>query len=314
MKRMRRATRRHRRRAWRWLAPLLTVLTFSVVGCGAQSDDPTVARVGDMAIHKSAVAQSLMSMERETGDPEVSGAHERERALDKLIYAYWVIGEARMQHLLSVGNIPPGPDLEVEARRAATALRRSLIRQSIRLTSAEVSSYYKSHLAHLAQFYVPEQRLTDMIGVLPTRIEAEQLKRHLGTGAEFRSRAERKLIRRPPRFGKGLTNNNSLLETIFKAKIGEIPPPVELDGGWDLVIVRRIVPAHSVSLQEARPTVVKLLTEERRVEAIKGFVDLVRQRWSAQTSCSAGFVVPGCKQHVGSAEVADEEDPFYLPS
>jgi hypothetical protein len=312
-------------------------ISLSACGCARQAGNPVAVRIGAVSITKTTVDRwaHVIEHERTTGaslTPSSAGA--RKQALEQLISAHWIIGEAaglgvfpaerqvqqhvRMQtegasaqqgalkrYLASTGQTHADLELEARAAIAADLLHRRLLGRPVRVSPEEIAAYYS---AHLDLFRLRERRIVDLIERPSSKAAAEQLARRIGTGAVFTRRAIRETVERPVRFEEGFGSDGALLRSIFTAHIGTIAPPVELVSHWVLVLVRRILPGHQKPLNEVRAEARKLLSEERRRRLLAAFLKVYRERWKAETNCRPGFVVARCEQYRGA--VPEEEAPW----
>jgi hypothetical protein len=110
-------------------------------------------------------------------------------------------------------------------------------------------------------------------------------------------------------FRSGARDNGALLRTIFSAHVGVIAPPVEYNNEWVLVLVRQLLPGRLEPLKNQRAKIVKLLTQRRRQVAVARFLTAYTKRWTARTSCSAGYIVPRCKQYDSAKRSGSTRSP-----
>jgi foldase protein PrsA len=89
---------------------------------------------------------------------------------------------------------------------------------------------------------------------------------------------------------KGL--QSTLVTRIFRAMDGELTGPIETDeSSWAVFVVERIKPSVQPRLEEARPEIAKLLTSQRRREAVAAFTEKYRDK----TTCAPRFRISLCK-------------------
>lgn len=253
-------------------------------------------------------------------------ASTKERALDYLISAHWLIGEAAerglpvstraVRHAVSerieaapggrrefqggsAKQTVSGLRLEVQAALAASKLRAMVSSGVAPVTRGEVVRYYKQHLA---SFRIRQQRQVDLVENLPSRSRAVALGRRLGTGSRFAHRAIHELVpSTPPYKANEVKFNTGLLRVIFMAKPGELTGPVPFNNAWTLLVVRRVEPGEYVSLADVDGVIRKRLLQRHRQAALAQFAAPYRAKWTARTSCKTGYVVAKCSQYHGPA-------------
>jgi parvulin-like peptidyl-prolyl isomerase len=308
-----------------------------MIGCGSGSSGPVVVRVGEASIGAPIVSHwaHAFALGKEVGGA-VGESHDtaRERALDFLISASWLIGEAsdrgvrvpdamverRLQErvesvlngesefkeeLASLGQTTADVKLEIEAEMAAAMLRAMVSRQVQPVTQADVSDYY----AHdRGQFRVAALRSTDLIEAIPTRAAAIALGRRIGAGRRFAGMALHEQVAMETPREATRRGNAELVDTIFAAVPGRVAGPVRFRNGWALVVVRRVVPGSVKPLAAVKEQIAAQLTRNRRRAALLSFIKAYRSKWVAKTDCIPGFVVQKCSRYHGP--VASEGDPL----
>jgi foldase protein PrsA len=295
-----------------------------------------IARVAGRPIHEATVVAWARAIEAGSAAgpawaPPHAGA--RERALDYLISAHWLIGEAAQRGLRvsaramkrsiseRIEVAPRGREefqgsageqtipeltLEVQAELAAARLRTMVLSSVAPVTHAEVVAYYKRHRAI---FHVRQRRQVDLVEGLPSRSAAIALGRHLGTGARFASRAEHELVQSTAPYEASTPEfNTGLLHAIFAARPGRLSGPVSFNDAWTLLVVRRVEPGEFIPLATIEPWISKRLLDGRRRRALARFAGPYSAKWRSRTSCSVRFVVAKCKQYRGPAQ--NEGDPL----
>jgi hypothetical protein len=313
----------------------LSLCLAGLFACGQGAHNPIVARVADVPIRKTTLATWARAIESGSAAAPADApprASARERALDYLISAHWMIGEAAERGLgtpmrevqrgvsqrieaAPMGRAEfgseskqtiSGLELEVRTELAAARLRALVARQVAPVTRAEVTDYYKRHLA---EFRIRQQRQVDLVENLPSRSAAVALGRRLGTGGRFASKAAHELVpSTPPYRANEAKFNTGLLRVIFAARPGKLTGPVPFNNAWTLLVVRRVEPGEYVALPDVQALITKRLLERHRHAALERFAGPYRAKWTARTSCSAGFVVAKCLQYHGPARA--ERDPL----
>jgi hypothetical protein len=72
-------------------------------------------------------------------------------------------------------------------------------------------------------------------------------------------------------------------------------------GDHSLFEVTRIFPVHYQPLAEVSASIASRLEQQRQHVALASFATAWRAKWTARTSCAAGYVAPTCRQYRGSA-------------
>ena len=86
---------------------------------------------------------------------------------------------------------------------------------------------------------------------------------------------------------------------IFAATPGRVSDPARYNGGWVLAVVKKLIPAGVQPLALVRGELFHDLVEERRERALKRFAVAYARKWTARTSCRAGYVVRKCLEYRG---------------
>jgi foldase protein PrsA len=265
------------------------------------------------------------------GGRESSSARQRDRALAFLVSSAWlaeeatarriVISDQEVQRLVAGKQAAAGGaaefrgfleasgetagDVRFEARRelAAAKLRRT-IRESARLIGAgQIADYYTQHKG---LFVIPEQRRA-MIETRTGRVAIERVKRRVEAGASLISAGERKVgegwitVSSPP------GHRGPLERAIYAARVNTLTGPVKEDVDYSLFEIKHITPGRQQTLPEVRERIRRKLSAERQQRALAEFARQWQSRWSARTSCRAGYVIPGCRQYKGRLT---SENPF----
>ena len=265
------------------------------------------------------------------------------QALDELIIDDWVAGGAVEKHV-SVSNQQvqqllkqqEGKEpakfvkaLATEGRTLADytetlrvqllgeGIRQAIREQALDVTPAEVASYYETHRN---QFGVPARR--DLrIARLGSEAEALKLKREIAYGKSFAAVVKKLPLQRPiystdglvMGYQSGMYSEPLLNDAIFAAKPHVLSRPIHINLGFYIFEVTRTYLAKPESLAQATPAIRKALPGGRYDTSLESFVAAWRTRWTARTSCSAGYVVYKCSQYKpapGSPPPA--ADPFTL--
>lgn len=326
------------RHTWRHATAGVAALCIAcAISACAGSSSSAVVRVGDISIDRVAVdhwataislgAAGTISPERPYGSP-------REMALNFLISADWLIGEATerglevssraidqalaeridsmsggraelLRRLARMHQTIADVRLEIKVILAASLLREAMSRSLPVLTRQDVAAYYDTHRS---SFRAPDERVVDLIENISSARAARALGRRLGAGLRFAKRAQRESVLRQSAYEAAHRPNGKLVHAIFAATPGTVSGPVAFNGLWVILVVRRLVRGAPMPLESAAEAIAKLLLVQRRGRVEPRFLASYRMRWKARTSCRPGFVVEKCAQHAGPP--AREVDPL----
>jgi hypothetical protein len=242
------------------------------------------------------------------------------RALNLLITWEWLIGEneaggatvpARAPQPTVGSHEPPFPDststagdmsLVARAEAAASAIRAAVTRRVPPVTPLQVASFYHQHLQ---RFEHGEQRTFDIIERLSGAAVARQLMRRILSGRRVSNYVIHERRERP----HSSANERPIERAIFGSRRGVLVGPLPLNHQLAIFKVTRIDPAHLQPLAEVARAIRAHLTDQRRRAAFAQFIDAWRARWTALTTCDAGYLVTQCRQYRG---VEAPVDPFTL--
>jgi len=148
--------------------------------------------------------------------------------------------------------------------------------------------------------------------VSTTQEEAEAIKKLLATGASFEALAMERSVDAATRFNGGdlgyFTTDvmPDAYETALKtAKPGEIAGPFAVEGGWALVKVEDRKPEEPITLEAARPQIVRFLTYDQ----IRDLLEKLRSRAKPEYLVKAPPPAPGQPQEPASAPPAAAPAP-----
>jgi peptidyl-prolyl cis-trans isomerase C len=254
---------------WKALAPLVAALALAGCGRGAsvfhgakpEAGDVAVAKVGSDTIWASdvkreAVAQGLIG----EGEPLDVSSDQFHRTLDQVIDQKLLATEASRQ----------GLDKDPVVRRRLQAAHDKLLGDV--LVESVVDKAVND--AAIRALYDEQQRLSKTTEelrarqiVAPTEQDAEAIKKLLASGAAFEALAMQRSIDSATRFNGGDLGYFTLDAmpeaygvALKTAKIGDTVGPFKIDSGYALVHVEDRRPEKPISLEEARPQIVRFLT------------------------------------------------------
>lgn len=311
--------------------------TAMPLACGDTSSSPVVIRVGGESIDRAAVEHWTGAIRLGSGVGASLGRAEgapRERALDFLIAAHWLLGQAAKgglrvsdgsvrralrerveavpdgeaefkRELASTGQTVADVELELRAALAAKAIGESLLGRIAPVTHAEVASYYARNRR---QFRVPDRRLVDLIEDIESPRAAIALGRRLGTGRRFAKRGIREIVAREASPAAARNDNHQLVHAIFAATPGRLGGPAPFHHEWVLLVVRKLIPSAVTPLAQVSEKIEQQLVAERRRRALAGYLAAYRRTWTSRTTCRAGYVVQRCSEYRG--RIHPEGNPF----
>jgi hypothetical protein len=306
---------------------IVALLVACAAGCGGS--EPIVARVSAMTVSKTEL-EHWMTVERAVRADARAEGGTRRHALEFLITARWLLGEARelgvsvsdrevgeQLHLFKL-YAPQGVQPERFAEEArfrkylmserigvrdqewvmklallATRLQRAhLVRAEHGVTDAKIEAYYRGHVQRL---YRP---MRSYFEILMTRTEPEALKarREVEAGQDFLRVAQRVSI--DPEAPHGLQAlSPGEEEPLFRAAIFGARPhvlvgPVHQANDYYVFKVLRVRPRTILTLAQAGPRIRALLA--RRLAAT-GLVRAYERKWVARTRCERGYATGVCR-------------------
>jgi hypothetical protein len=302
---------------------LAVALALTLSACGSSSGQPgqrVIARVGNVTITQEAVAHWASVMAPAGGQSQKHRHEELEQAAEqRLLDNDWLTSEAatlgapvtgadvdreiqgaygspegRAQYhaLLTIGHYTPADvRLEVQANLAAEAIRRHVSAYSHAIAQAQVRSYYRNNLR---EFHLQERRDIQEIGEIPELARIEQIVAEVKHGVPFSSLSTKVPLERTD-FSVIPLEKRIVYLAAFRARPGVLVGPLRINGYYFLLEVTRIEAPRTLSLGEARPTIVSHLSAARHTQLLAS----ITSRLTADTSCSPGHVVQGCKQYRG---------------
>lgn len=253
----------------RLLFPLVLCL-LTLAACGQtpiiggpkpEPGDKVVARVGGDAVWASDVKREAVAQGAITeGEPLDVSSDLFHRTLDEVIDQKLLAGEAARQ----------GLDRQPLVRRRLQAAREKLL-GDVLIESVVDKAVNENAIRSL---YDEQQRLSTKEEeikarqiLVATEPEALAVKKLLATGASFDALAMQKSIDSATRFNGGDLGYFTLDAmpgaygaALKAAKVGETIGPIKTDGGFAIVRVEDRRPEQPISLEEARPQIVRFLT------------------------------------------------------
>jgi hypothetical protein len=308
------------------------LLTAALTGCenssralhGSASGE-VVVRVGNDAISRAEVDHWASAIKRGsavgTALGQTSGTP-RQRALEFLISSSWIVREveaqglsiskAAIQHglreridalpngrsefdeeLSSTGQTLADAKLEARSALAVTRLRGAVAKRVPTVTDAEVRGYY---VRHRQRFYLPNRRLAYLVEGTHSYAEALALARRVRPGSRLTRPWFRELVLETPE----AKDRSKLVHMIFAASPGRVAGPKMFFRRWVLAVVKKLIPAGIQPLAVVRGELSKSLAVKREELTLRRFAAAYVRKWTASTSCSAGYVVQKCSEYAGA--------------
>jgi len=256
-----------------------------------------VARAGEAQVSYESVARAVEQLVGSRQSGHFSGASV------KIELAWELLDEALLEQAALDRGHGDAPAVREAAARARDGAVVDLTVDRLRAAAgpasdAETRAYYE---ANADDFIQPSRRSCSHIAV-PSRAEAEGLKRSIERGAFFSE-----LARRHSRDGATAEKGGALGELTdsfladlsskggepaFAQALREAPPgqaagPVETRFGWHLVLCAPPLPAGRASLDEARPAVAARLSQQRTDDAVEKHLVGLRARMSVEVDQAA---------------------------
>lgn len=249
------------------LAPLALALILAacgqnpIMGAKPEAGDKLVARVGGDAIWASDVRREAVAQGSITeGEPLDSSSELFRRTLDQLVDQKLLAGEAQRQGL----DRQPAVKRRLQAVRdklLGDVLVESVVNQAVNDNAIRALYQEQQKLAQKGEELKARQI------VVATEPDAETIKKQLATGASFDLLAAQRSTDSATRFKGGDLGYFTLdampeayAAALKTAKAGDTIGPVKTDTGFAILRVEDRRPEQPISLEEARPQIVRYLT------------------------------------------------------
>lgn len=278
-----------------------------VLAAGRVAPDPTSTQGKAQRRHalEYLIASAWLTGEAVSQGVSISGEEVKHRLVEKEQTSF-PGGEGEFHDFLkATGQTVADVELEAKTELASARLRQLATVNAVRVTDAQIASYYERHKQ---QFSVPERREAQITNQ-KTRAAAERIKRAVESGGSLLSAAQRKV-------GEGVVGAGAVpgqrdtVERVIMAARPNVPTgPVEIGGDYYLFKVTKIVPARTRTLAQSERAIRRQLAAEQERRALAAFVEAWRTKWTAKTDCQPGYVAQKCRQYVGAKA---PEDPLTL--
>jgi foldase protein PrsA len=308
---------------------MLLAVTAGAVGCGGDDGMPSdaVATVDGRAIEQRSFDQRLQIAAKINGKPR---KQVREQVMHELLTGLWVEGEAEDRGI-SVDGTAVRRDFERQKRlsfpedadfqrflktsgqteedileRVRLDLLSSKIRDDVtggdpQVSEERIAAHFERNKASFKQ---PELR--DLrVGVTPSKAKAAAARAALAGGASWRAVARRYSTDPASRSSGGrllrvtrAQQDQALGDAVFNATVGRLSGPVKAEHGYYVFEVTRVFHARQQTLDEARPTIERLLVSKARRKELNDFMEEFRNKWRRRTECREGYVTSDCRNRL----------------
>jgi foldase protein PrsA len=319
----------------RHIAALTAALAavISLTGCGNGSPAGQVlVRVGDTPITRATLDHWMTVMKGGPGDPAGGGNKAlRRQALQFLISAQWLIGEASSQglsiaqrevrqqvereeqtsfpggsaelreFLKSTGQSVADVELQARTELAQAKLREMLERSAGQPMRAQIAAYYARNKGSFRVAERREARFTNR----KTKAAAEKFKREIEAGKSLTSPAQRRVGELFTSAGAPPDQRNDYERAIFAATPHRVAGPFHIHADYFLYEVAKVIPATTRTLRQVEGQIRKQLLDKQRRQTLAAFVKAWRSRWTSRTDCAPGYVVQKCRQYRGPLAAED---------
>lgn len=303
--------------------PLLAFLAaglLALAACGEQGGgdrppqpgDKAVAKVADQTVWASdvkreAVAQGLIS----EGEPLDTTSDLFRRMLDEVIDQKLLAKEAKRR----------GLDKSPLAQRRLAAARERILGDMLvekkvdeSIDEDKIQALYNEQLRLAKQSEEIRARLI----LVKTQADAQGISNLLATGASFEALAMERSIDQSTRFNGGdlgyFTTDvmpDSYAQALKGAKAGQTVGPFQTDGGWALLRVEDRREEQPLSLEQARPQILRFLTYDE----VRQLLQKLRSETKVQILLKGDpLTVPGAPQEPASAPAASLRPPEAAPA
>lgn len=166
------------------------------------------------------------------------------------------------------------------------ALYADFVLKDVHVTEDAVRAYYEGHRTELT---APEQRRVAHI-VVPSEEEAREVRAKLDAGESFVALVTAHSSDAPSVKKGGdlgwITKKEATgeFEKVFSLEEGQITEPLKSKFGWHLIKVEKIVPERPQTLDEAKESIRKTLTEQKQREARAVWVKKLRDAATIRVS------------------------------
>ena len=298
----------------RGLLLVLFAAFLGLAGCQGRerSEDPpeagdlVVARVNGVPVWTSdvkreAVAQGLIG----EGEPLDPASEPFRRTTDEVIDRRLLAAEAARRKL----------DRDPAVQRRLAAARERILADLV-VDATVTGAISESAIRSLYQEQVRLSRQTEEIRarqiIVASQPEAEAIRKLLGSGGSFEALAMERSLDAATRFNGGDLGYftvdimpDSYAAALKAAKAGQTIGPFPVEGGWALVKIEDRRPEEPITLEAARPQIVRFLTYDQ----VRDLLEKLRGQAKIQTFLRTTPDVPGQPREPASGAPAPEDAP-----
>ncbi len=290
-----------------WSALLALALVFTVAACDRnkgserppEAGDTAVARVDGRAIWASdvkreAVAQGLIG----EGEPLDVSSDLFRRVLDEVVDQRLLAAEAIRQKL------DKDPIAQQRIRAAEQRILADMVVEGVvekKVTESAIRGLYQEQLRLSRQSDEMKARQI----VVPTQAQAEEIKKLITAGASFEALAMERSTDAATRFSGGDFGGYFTLDVMPEAytaalkdaKAGDMIGPFPVEGGFALVRVEEKRQEAPITLEAARPQIVRFLTYDE----VRELLENLRGKAKVEVLLGKQPDVPGAPREPASA-------------
>ncbi len=190
--------------------------------------------------------------------------------------------------------------LRVKLNQLSQKIQAKVAAKKHAITEADVEKYYN---ANKSRYGSAEKRAVDVV-LTKTEAQAKAAMKEIQSGQSFASVARKVSIDPTSKANGGLIPEvikgqeaAPLDKAVFSATKGVLSGPVKTAFGYYVFQVTGVTAATQQPLSAVKTQIKQQLAVSRNQEQLSSFVKGFKKRWTAKTSCRAGYVVPDCKQY-----------------
>jgi peptidyl-prolyl cis-trans isomerase C len=303
-----------------WGVAIALTLALALAGCNRQTGsekppepgDAAVARVDGKVVWSSdvkreAVAQGLIG----EGEPLDTSSDLFRRVLDEVVDQKLLAAEAIRQKL------DKDPIAQQRLKAAQQRILADMVVEGVvekKVTEGAIRGLYQEQLRLARQ---SDQMKARQI-VVATQPQAEEIKKLLAAGASFEALAMERSVDAATRFSGGDFGGYFTLDVmpeayvaaLKEAKPGDLLGPFAVDGGWALVRVEEKRQEPPITLEAARPQIVRFLTYDE----VRELLENLRGKAKVEQLLGRQQDVPGAPREPASAPPPAKAPPVTPPA
>jgi len=298
-----------------WGVMLAACLALSLAACGQKAGSEKPPEAGDTAVarvdsdvvwasdvKREAIAQGLIG----EGEPLDISSDLFRRVMEEVVDQRLLAAEAVRQKL----------DKNPVAQQRLEAARQRILADMVvegvvekKVTENAIRGLYQEQLRLSRQ----SEELKARQIVVATQAQAEEIKKLLAAGASFEAMAMERSTDAATRFGGGDFGGYFTLDVMPEgyvaalkdAKTGDLIGPFAVEGGWALVRVEDKRQEAAITLEAARPQIVRFLTYDE----VRELLENLRAKAKIESLLGKPQDVPGAPREPASAPPAAAPAP-----